>query len=167
MPPERQPSLKELVQKAVADAQRLAKAQVDLAKTEMSSSGQNAGMGAGLGVATGIIAGFATLFLLVTLALGIMQLGLQPWLSFLIVAVLLLIAGTITGLLAKKKLEEAKPPNLAMAEFEKTKAMLSGKPLPDSVEGAATNAVEEASDVLNPQAVADAKAAFTAPTSGL
>ena len=46
----------------------------------------------------------------------------------LIVGVLLIIAGTITGLLAKKFIEEAKPPNLAIAEFEKTKAALSGKP---------------------------------------
>jgi Flp pilus assembly protein TadB len=172
MPPERQPSLKELVQKAAADAQRLAKAQTDLAKTEMSASGQKAGMGAGLGVATAIIAGFATLFLLVTLALGLVQAGLQPWLAFLIVAVLLLIMGTITGLLAKKKIEEAKPPNLAMAEFEKTKALLTGKPLPDSLEASVSGGVDKApdvvkpGDVVNPQAVADAKAAFTSPSTG-
>lgn len=178
MPPQPDPSIKALVEKTIADAKRLANAQAALAKTEISSSGQNAGMGAGLGVATGIIAGFATLFLLVTLALGLVQMGLMPWLAFLIVAVLLLIIGTVTGLLARKKIEEAKPPNIAMAEFEKTKAMLTGKPLPDSLEAKAGNAVdtvgdaaaataEKAEEVMNPQAVADAKAAFTSPSNGL
>ena len=163
MPPQPDPSLKALVEKTIADAKRLANAQAALAKTELGSSGQNAGMGAGLGVATAIIAGFATLFLLVTLALGLVQMGLMPWLAFLIVAVLLIIVGTVTGLLARKKIEEAKPPNLAIAEFEKTKAMLTGKPLPGSVEDTASKALSGVEDVMNPQAVEDAKAAFTSP----
>ena len=178
MPPKPDPSIKSLVEKTIADARRLATAQAALAKTELSASGQSVGMGAGLGIATGIIAGFATLFLLVTLALGLVQMGLMPWLAFLIVAVLLLIAGTTTGLLARKKIEEVKPANLAMAEFEKTKAMLTGKPVPGSLEATANNAVDavgnaassaaaEADEVMNPQAVADAKAAFTSPSNGL
>jgi hypothetical protein len=177
VPPQPDPSIKALVEKTIADAKRLANAQAALAKTELGSSGQNAGMGAGLGVATAIIAGFATLFLLVTLALGLVQMGLMPWLAFLIVAVLLLIIGTVTGLLARKKIEEAKPPNLAIAEFEKTKAILTGKPLPDSLEAKAGSAVDAVSDaasstaakvdqVMDPQAVADAKAAFS-PSNGL
>jgi uncharacterized protein YacL len=143
MPPQRQPSLKELVQKAAADAQRLATAQVALAKTELSASGQKAGIGAGLGVATLGIAIFAILFLLVTLALVIVALGLPPWAGFLIVTVLLLITGTVTGLLARKQISEAAPPKLAMAEFEKTKAALSGQPIIDtsSVTDPVTDAV--------------------------
>ena len=132
MPPQRQPSLKELVQKAVADAQRLGAAQVALAKTELSASGQKAGIGAGLGIATLGIAIFAMRVLLGTLALVIVALGLPPWAGFLIVAVLLLITGTVTALLARKQLTEAHPPNLAMAEFEKTKAALSGQPIIDT-----------------------------------
>jgi uncharacterized membrane protein YqjE len=132
MPPQRQPSLKELVKKAVADAKRLTNAQVALTKQEMNATGMQVGKGAGLGIATMLIAFFATLFLLVTLALGIWQMGLQPWLAFLIVAVLLLIVGAITGLLAKKEFEEIKPLNLTQAEFEKTKAALSGQPIVDA-----------------------------------
>lgn len=128
MPPQPQPSIKELVSKTVADAQRLAKAQADLLKTEMSATGGNVGKGAGLGIATAAIAAYATLFLLLTLAFVLVALGLPIWAGLLIVAVLLIIAGVVTGLLARKFLEEAKPPNVAMAEFEKTKAMLSGKP---------------------------------------
>ena len=126
--PQSQPSIKQLVTKTVADAQRLAKAQAALLQNELSSTGGKVGKGAGLGIATAGIAIFAILFLLLTLAFVLVALGLPIWAGMLIVGVLLIIAGTITGLLAKKFLEEAKPPNLAMAEFEKTKAALSGKP---------------------------------------
>lgn len=126
--PQHQPSIKDLVTKTVADAQRLAKAQAALFQSEIAATGGKVGKGAGLGIATAGIAIFAILFLLLTLAFALVALGLPIWAGMLIVGVLLIIAGTITGLLAKKSLEEAKPPNLAIAEFEKTKAALSGTP---------------------------------------
>jgi hypothetical protein len=130
MPPQPQPSLKDLVSKAAADAQRLAKAQVALLQTEMAASGQKAGIGGALGVATALIAGFATLFLLLTLAFVLVALGLPVWAGMLIVSVLLLLTGAITGLLARKNFQEAKAPTLAISEFEKTKAALTGAPAP-------------------------------------
>jgi hypothetical protein len=128
MPPQPQPSIKDLVTKTVADAQRLAKAQAALLQTEISATGNKIGIGGALGAATAIIALFATLFLLLTLAFVLVALGLPVWAGMLIVAVLLIIGGAVTGMLAKKNFEEAKPPELAIAEFEKTKAALSGKP---------------------------------------
>jgi hypothetical protein len=126
--PKNQPSIKQLVTKTVADAQRLAKAQAALLQTEISATGGKVGKGAGLGIATAGIAIFAILFLLLTLAFVLVALGLPIWAGMLTVGIILIIAGTITGMLAKKFIEEAQPPNLAMAEFEKTKAALSGKP---------------------------------------
>jgi hypothetical protein len=126
--PQSQPSIKDLVTKTVADAQRLAKAQAALLQTEMSATGGKVGKGAGLGIATAGIAVFAVLFLLLTLAFVLVALGLPIWAGMLIVGIILIIAGTITGMLAKKFIDEATPPTLAMAEFEKTKAALSGKP---------------------------------------
>ena len=134
MPPQPEPSIKDLVAKAAAEAQRLAKAQAALLKTEMSESGTKAGIGGGLGLATAVIAGFATLFLLLTLAFVLVALGLPVWAGMLIVAIILLIAGTITALLARKNFEEAKPPTLAIEEFEKTKAALSGKPMVEATD---------------------------------
>lgn len=128
MPPQPQPSLKALVAKTVADAQRLAKAQAALLQTEISATGNRIGKGGALGIVTGIMAFFATMFLLLTLAFVLVALGLPIWAGMLIVAVLLIIVGAITGFLAKREFEEAKPPAIAMEEFEKTKAALSGKP---------------------------------------
>ena len=75
--------------------------------------------------------------LLVTLALVLVQLGLPPWAGFLIVAGLLILTAVITALLARKNFNEIQPPSLAMAEFEKTKAALSGAPAPDLAGGPA------------------------------
>lgn len=126
MPPQPQPSIKDLVAKTVADAQRLAKAQVALLQTEMSATGARIGKGGALGIVTGMMAFFAATFLLLTLAFVLVALGLPVWAGMLVVAVLLIVVGTITGLLAKKEFEKAQPPNVAMAEFERTKAALSG-----------------------------------------
>jgi len=128
MPPQPQPSLKALVAKTVADAQRLAKAQAALLQTEISATGNRIGKGGALGIVTGIMAFFATMFLLLTLAFVLVALGLPVWAGMLIVAVLLIIVGTITGLLAKKNFEQVQGPTVAIAELEKTKAALSGKP---------------------------------------
>ena len=132
MPPAPHPSLKDLVAKTVADAQRLAKAQMALLQTEMSATGARLGKGGALGIVTGVMAFFATMFLLLTLAFVLVALGLPIWAGMLIVAVLLIIVGAVTGLLAKREFEQTTPPQVAIAEFEKTKAALSGAPLPEA-----------------------------------
>lgn len=142
MPPQPQPSIKDLVAKTVADAQRLAKAQAALLKTEIEATGGKIGAGSALGIATALVAFFATLFLLLTLAFVIVALGLPVWAGMLIVAVLLIIVGTITGLLAKKNFEQIQGPTVAMAELEKTKAALSGKPAEAPMSPAMKDAVE-------------------------
>lgn len=132
MPPQPQPSIKDLVAKTVADAQRLAKAQMALLQTEMSATGARLGKGGALGIVTAVMAFFATTFLLLTLAFVLVALGLPIWAGMLIVAVLLIIVGAVTGLLAKREFEQAQPPQLAIAELEKTKAALSGTPQPST-----------------------------------
>jgi Flp pilus assembly protein TadB len=132
MPPQAPPSIKDLLAKAVADSKRLATAQFALTKAEVGASGQKVGVGAGLGIATLALLFFAVLFLLVTLALVLVQLGLQPWAGFLIVAGVIILCAVITALLARKSFNDITPPNLAIAEFEKTKAALSGISAPPS-----------------------------------
>ncbi len=126
MPPQAPPSIRELLSQAVADAKRLATAQVALTKAEVSASGQRIGAGAGLGIATLGIIFFFVMFLLISLALVLVQLGLQPWAGFLIITGVLLLAAVITALLARHSLSKVTGPSLAVAEFEKTKAALSG-----------------------------------------
>lgn len=126
MPPQPQPSIKQLVTKTAADAQRLAKAQIALLQAEMAETGGRIGKGSALGIATAGIAFFASLFLLLTLAFVIVALGLPIWAGMLIVTGLLLVSAAITGLLARKAFEGIKAPELSKAELERTKAALAG-----------------------------------------
>lgn len=130
MPPQPQPSIKDLVGRTVADAQRLARAQVALLQAEMAQTGGKIGMGSVLGLVTAGLAVFAALFLLLTLAFVIVALGLPIWAGMLIVAVLIIAAAATTGLLARKNFSEIKAPALSKAEFERTKAALAGEQTP-------------------------------------
>ncbi len=128
MPPQAPPSMKDLVSKTVADAQRLAKAQAALLQAEMAETGGKIGMGSAMGIAALGLITFASLFLLLTLAFVIVALGLPIWAGMLIVAGLLILGAVITGLIARKNFSEIKAPAISKAEFEKTKAALSGNP---------------------------------------
>lgn len=130
MPPQPQPSIKDLVGRTVADAQRLARAQVALLQAEMAQTGGKIGMGSVLGLVTAGLAVFAALFLLLTLAFVIVALGLPIWAGMLIVAALIIAAAATTGLLARKNFSEIKAPALSKAEFERTKAALAGEQTP-------------------------------------
>jgi ABC-type multidrug transport system permease subunit len=129
MPPQPNPSIKELVSKTVADAQRLAKAQMALLQTEVSATGAKVGKGGALGIVAATMAIFGLLFILLTLAFVIVALGLPIWAGMLIIAGLLIIVAAVAGLLAKREFDQAKGPEVAIAEFEKTKAALSGQPV--------------------------------------
>lgn len=126
MPPQSPPSIAQLVSKTVSDAQRLAKAQVALLQAEMAQTGGKIGMGSVFGLITAGVATFAGLFLLLTLAFVLVALGLPIWAGMLIVAGLLIVIAAITGLLARKNFSEVKAPTLSKAEFEKTKAAITG-----------------------------------------
>lgn len=128
MPPQPSPSIKDLINKTVADAQRLGRAQIALLQTEMSASGAKVGKGGALGIVAATMALFGFLFILLTLAFVLVALGLPVWAGMLIVAVLLIIVAAVAGLVAKKEFENVKGPEVAMAELEKTKAALSGQP---------------------------------------
>ena len=127
MPPQPPPSLTQLVSKTVSDAQRLAKAQVALLQAEMAQTGGKIGMGSLFGLITAGVATFAGLFLLLTLAFVLVALGLPIWAGMLIVAGLLIVIAAITGLLARRNFSEVKAPTLSKAEFEKTKAAITGR----------------------------------------
>jgi hypothetical protein len=128
MPPQAPPSIKALVSKTAADAQRLAKAQAALLQAEMAETGGKIGIGSAMGIAALGLITFASLFLLLTLAFVIVALGLPIWAGMLIVAGLLILGAVITGLIARKNFTEIKAPEISKAEFEKTKAALSGNP---------------------------------------
>jgi uncharacterized membrane protein YqjE len=96
--------------KAVAeDVQTLARAEVDLAKAELSAAMQAKAMGAGFLVAAAVAGWLALQGLLITAGIAL-ALVLPDWLAALIVTAVLLLVAAIAALLGRRKLST--PANL-------------------------------------------------------
>ena len=116
-----------LVSGVTEDLSTLLRGEIELAKTELRDSARTAGKGGGLLVGAGVTAFLGVVFLLLTLAWVLVQLGLPTWAGFGIVALLLVIVAAILGVLGKKRLEEVQGAERSKASIEKTKAVLSRK----------------------------------------
>ena len=104
-----EPSVGTLVQSAMADVSTLIRGEVELAKTEITTSAKKAGIGAGAFGAAGVVLAFSAFFLFIAIAEAITALGLPRWISYLIVwGFLVLVAGlaALIGLRTIKKIEK-------------------------------------------------------------
>jgi uncharacterized membrane protein YqjE len=117
-------SIKALVAAAVADLQRLIKAQIALAKLELQQSGRAAGKTGIFIVGALSMAALGGIFLLVTLAYVLVTLGLPVWAGFGIVTLVLFVIAAVLGLLGKKESAKIKGPERTIAQIEQTKASL-------------------------------------------
>ncbi|MBV8947162.1 MAG: phage holin family protein [Solirubrobacterales bacterium] len=102
-------SIAELVKQLSEQSSRLARQEVELAKAEMTAKGKRAGLGAGMFGAAGML-GLYALGALIAAAILALATAVDPWLSALIVA---LVLGAIAGVLAlqgKSKVQQATPP---------------------------------------------------------
>src|SRR6187397_2884190 len=99
----------DLVKDATAQAQRLIRQEVELAKAELTVKGKRAGIGAGMFGGAGLFGLFA--FAALTAAIiAALDLATATWLAALIVAV---VYGAVAGVLAltgRNKVQEAMPP---------------------------------------------------------
>src|SRR5205085_5912898 len=102
-------SVTELVKQLSDQTSRLARQEVELAKTELAIKGKRAGIGAGMFGGAGVF-GFYALGALVATAILALGTAMAAWLAALIVTVVL---GAVAGVLAlqgKSKVQQATPP---------------------------------------------------------
>jgi uncharacterized membrane protein YqjE len=99
----------ELVQQLSEQTSSLVRKELQLAQLEMQEKGKRAGIGAGLFGTAGLIAmfGVGTLVAAAVLALAT---AVDPWLSALIVAVVLLGAAGVAAVVGKGQVQKAVPP---------------------------------------------------------
>lgn len=133
MTPAGEASIKALVAAAVADLQRLVKAQIALAKLELQQTGRAVGKTGVFFVGALAMASIGGLFLLVTLAYVLVALGLPVWAGFGIVTLVLFLVAAVLGLLGKKEAAKIKGPDRTIAEIERTR---------DAIQGAVEGTVE-------------------------
>ena len=103
-------SLGELLAELSRETGQLIRKEVELATTEMTAKAKKAAAGAGVAAAGGALVHAGLLVLLAAIVIGLAQIGIAPWLSALIVAVLTMGGGY---LLVSRGLEQMRRTNVA------------------------------------------------------
>ena len=102
-------SVSELVQRASEQISVLVRDEIALAKAELAVKGKHAGIGVGLFGGGGVLAMYGVGGFVATLII-VLDLIMPLWLSALIVTVFLFLVAGILGLLGKKQVTKAVPP---------------------------------------------------------
>ena len=121
-PEDPQPSVGALVRSATEHASTLFRAEVELAKAELSGSVKRAGLGGGLLAGAGVVLLLSLPFLFVTLAELLVEIGLVRWLAYLIVWVFFLIVAVVLALLGRRSLKKVHKPERTMETVKDTAA---------------------------------------------
>ena len=87
----------------------LVRSEIRLAQSEVAQKGKRVGVGVGMFSVAGLLAFFALAALVTTAILGLATV-VDAWLAALIVAVVLLAAAGVAGLLGRSKVAEGTPP---------------------------------------------------------
>jgi uncharacterized membrane protein YqjE len=112
-------SLGELLTQLSSQTSRLVRDEMRLAQKEFQESAKHAGIGAGFLSVAGLLAvfGFAAI---VTAAIAALSVVLPVWASALIVALVLLLAAGVAGVISKGQVQQASPaPEQTVANVKK------------------------------------------------
>ena len=119
-------SIRQLVSDVAKDAKRLLQAQSELAKTETKATQKEAATTGGLFAVAAGAGMMGGIFLLVTIAWVLVELGLPTWAGFGIVTLVLFIVAAVAGLVGKKKAKGIKSFEVTKLEIDRTKQALTG-----------------------------------------
>lgn len=99
-------TLGQLVADATHDISSIVHSEIALAKAEIGADAKKAGLGAGMFIVAGVLAFLALILLLFAAAYGLVAAGLAEWLSFLIVAGVLLLVCVVLGLVGVRSFKK-------------------------------------------------------------
>lgn len=130
-PREQDPTLGRLVNNVLEDISTLIRNEIALAKAEITFDVKKAGIGIGMFAAAAFVAVLGVIFLLHTIAQALIALGLAPWLSYLIVTLVLFVIAGILALMGKSQVSKVKGKpqrtiDTTMATIEEVKRSASG-----------------------------------------
>lgn len=126
MPEERtdERSLGDLVALASKDISTLVRAEVELAKAEITADAKRAGIGGALFIGAALIGHLVVIVLSVALALGLHAAGLWDWLAFLVVGVFYLLVGALMVFVGIRKMKRLTGPRRTMRTVKGNIGML-------------------------------------------
>jgi hypothetical protein len=113
-----------LIADASRDLSALVQGEIALAKAELQLQAKTAATGGAMFGAAAYLGIVASILLFITLALFLTWLGLEAWVAFLIVTVLLLLVAGVLVLLGKKKVKKVGPPERTLRTSKDTVAFL-------------------------------------------
>ena len=119
-----EPTVGSLVQSAMADLSTLIRAEVELAKAEVGTSAKKAGIGAGAFGAAGVVLAFSGFFFGIALAEFLTWLGLERWISYLIVWGLLVILAVVAALVGRRIIKKIEKPERTLETLHDLPAVL-------------------------------------------
>jgi uncharacterized membrane protein YqjE len=122
------PSVGVLVQSAMTDVSTLVRAEIELAKTEISRSAKKAGVSVGLFAVAGVLLAFAGFYLFVMLAELFTWLGLPRWVSYLIVTVGLLLVAAVAALIGLRMIKKIDKPERTMESLRELPEVMHREP---------------------------------------
>jgi hypothetical protein len=94
----------------MADVSTLIRAEVELAKAEVGKSAKKAGIGVGAFGAAGVVLAFSGFFFGIAFAEFLTWLGLERWISYLIVWFLLVLLAGLAALFGRGQLKKIEKP---------------------------------------------------------
>lgn len=102
-------SLGKLVSDLSEQASRLVRAEVELAKEELTTKAKHAGIGSGMFIAAAVLAAYAVAVGIATVILAL-AVALPAWLAALIVFVAMLVAAGVLVLVGRAQVKKGTPP---------------------------------------------------------
>lgn len=109
VPPTDQQSIGQLIGRLSEQSSKLVRAEIELAKAEVTTRAKQAGIGIGL-LAGAAFFGFFTFAVLLATAIIALNGQMALWLAALLVGVVLLVITAVLGLLGVKRVQSGAPP---------------------------------------------------------
>ena len=101
-------SIPRMILQAVEDFTTIVKGEIDIAKKSLTTSVKKLGLGIGFVISAFILLNVSLLFILIALAYGFIQIGLAGWVSFLLVAAIMVAIAIIFVLLAVRSFSKVR-----------------------------------------------------------
>ena len=99
-----------LVQSAMADVSTLIRGEVELAKSEIGKSAKKAGIGAGAFGGAAVVLAYSGFFFGIALAEFLTWLGVERWISYLIVWFLFVLVAAVAALVGRSYIKKIEKP---------------------------------------------------------
>jgi hypothetical protein len=118
-------SIPRMILQAVEDFATIVKGEVEIAKKGLTNSVKKLGLGIGFVITAFLLLNVSLLFLLIALAYVFIQIGLAGWISFLLVAAMMIVLAVIFIFLAIRSFSKVRGISDASRIGSETKRYLS------------------------------------------